>query len=313
MTNEKVQLISGNANRLLAEAIAKHLKTPLIKADVGSFSEGETRVRILDGVRGCDVFLIQPTGPPSNQNLMELLVMLDALKRASTGRITAVIPYFGYARQDRKDQPRVPITAKLVANLITTAGADRVLTLDLHAHQIQGFFDIPLDHLYAGPVFIEHMKKQKLNNAVVATPDVGGIKMARGFAERLGTGFAVVDKRRIDDKKTVAMNVLGDVKGRDVILVDDIIATAGSITEAATALKAEGAKRIFAAVTHPILSGPAVERLADSPLEKLWVSDSIPLTKEQQHKKVEVISVAKLIAEAINRIHNSESISSLFR
>lgn len=313
MHKDRLVLISGNSNPALAEAIAKELKIPLTKADVGSFSEGETRVQIMDDVRGGDVFLIQPTGPPSNQNMMELLIMLDAIRRASATRITAVVPYFGYARQDRKDRPRVPITAKLVANLMTTAGANRVLTLDLHAHQIQGFFDIPLDHLYAVNDFVEHIKKQNIKDLIVATPDVGGIKMARGFAERLGTDLAVVDKRRVDDRKTEVMHILGDIEGKNVIIVDDLVATAGSITEAATAMKAKGAKKIYAAITHPILSGPAIERLAASPIEKLWVTDSVPLRKEQRHKKIEVISVAGLLAEAIQRIHRSESISSLFR
>lgn len=310
---DRIILISGNANPVLAESIAKKLGQPLGKADVGSFSEGETRVQIMDDVRGADVFLIQPTGPPANQNLMELLIMIDALKRSSPRRVTAVIPYFGYARQDRKDKPRVPITAKLVANLITAAGADRVLTLDLHSHQIQGFFDIPLDHLYAVTVMIDHIKKQNLSNLVIATPDVGGIKMARGYAERLGADLAVVDKRRINDRDAEVMNILGDVKGRNVILVDDIAATAGSITEAAAALKKSGAVDVYGAVTHGILSGPAMERLEASPIKKLWMTDSIALPKERMHKKVEVISVDSLLAEAIRRIHEAESISSLFR
>ena len=313
MHKDKLVLISGNANLPLAEAIAKHLKIPLGGAEVGSFTDTESRIRILDDVRGADVFVVQPTSAPTNQNLMELLVMIDALRRASAIRITAVIPYFGYAQQDRKDQPRVPITAKLVANLLTTAGADRVVTLDLHAHQIQGFFDIPLDHLYARNIFIEHIKKQDLDSAVIVSPDVGSIKMARGFASRLGADLAVVDKRRISDRDTEVMHILGTIKGHDVILVDDIIETAGSLTEAAAALKKNGAKRVFAAVTHPVLSGPAIKRLSASAIEKLWVSDSIQLTKAQQHKKVEVVSVAPLLSEAIRRTHHAESISSLFR
>ncbi len=313
MKAEKILVITGNANPALAKAIAKQLKLPLAKADIIRFSDGEIFTQIQDDVRGGDVFLIQPTCYPPNQNMMELLVMLDALKRASAVRITAVLPYFGYARQDRKDRPRVPITAKLVANLITAAGADRVLTLDLHAHQIQGFFDIPLDHIYGVNVFIDHIKKQRIKDPVIATPDVGGIKMARGFAERMGADLAVVDKRRIDDKKTEVMNILGEVVGRDVVLVDDIIATAGSITEAAAALKKAGAKRVFAAATHGVLSGPALERLEDSAIEKLWITDSIPMTEKRKHKKIEIVTIAPLLAEAIKRIHHEESISSLFR
>jgi ribose-phosphate pyrophosphokinase len=244
--------------------------------------------------------------------MMELLVMLDALKRASADRVTAIMPYFGYARQDRKDRPRVPITAKLVANLITSAGADRVLTMDLHAHQIQGFFDIPLDHLYALPVFIDDAAFQKIADPVIVAPDVGALKMARGFATRLEADLAVVDKRRVDHQKTEVMNILGDVAGRNVIIVDDIIATAGSVTEAAAALKAQGANDVYAAITHGILSGPAIERLAASPIQKLWVTDSVLLTKEQQHPKIGVVSIAPLLAEAIKRIHRAESISSLF-
>jgi ribose-phosphate pyrophosphokinase len=309
---DRIVLLTGNANPALARAIAKHLKQPLGEAEVTSFTDSETRVRILEDIRGGDIFIVQPTGPPANQNLMELLIMIDAVRRASPVRITAVLPYFGYAQQDRKDQPRVPITAKLVANLLTTAGADRVLTLDLHTHQIQGFFDIPLDHLYAMPVFTEHFKKQDTLNKVIAAPDIGSIKMARGFATRLGADLVVVDKRRISDRQTEVMHVLGDVEGRDVILVDDIIETAGSLTEAAAVLKKKGAKSVYAAVTHAVLSGPALERLENSAIEKLWVTDSIAIPKEKEHKKVEVVSVAKLFAEAIRRIHHSESISSLF-
>jgi ribose-phosphate pyrophosphokinase len=280
---------------------------------VDSFSDDETHVQIEEDVRGKDVFVIQPTAPPANQNLMELLIMIDALKRASAHRITAVMPYFGYARQDRKDAPRVPITAKLVANLIAAARADRVLTLDLHAHQIQGFFDIPLDHLYAIKEFIDHIKKQKLTKAVIVSPDVGGVKMARGYAARLGTDLAVIDKRRINDQQTEVMNILGDVEGRDAVIVDDIVSTAGSLVEAAAAIKEAGAKRIFAAITHGILSGPALERISDSTLEELWVTDSIDIPKQKRLPKIKVISVANLLGEAIKRIHTSQSISGLFR
>ncbi len=312
-SKDKIVLISGNANKPLAEAIAKVLKVPLGKAEVGSFTDTESRVQILEDVRGGDVFVIQPTSAPTNQNLMELMVMLDALRRSSPHRVTAVIPYFGYAQQDRKDKPRVPITAKLVANLLTTAGADRVLTIDLHAHQIQGFFDIPLDHLYAMPVFRDHFAKMDTSGVVIAAPDVGSIKLARGMATRLGAGLAVIDKRRISDQVTEVMNVLGEVDGKDVILMDDIIETAGSITEAANALKKRGARHIYAAVTHPVLSGPAMERLETSVIEKLWVTDSIFIPPEKRSKKIEVLSAANLLAEAIRRIHHSESVSSLFR
>ncbi|OGW81790.1 MAG: phosphoribosylpyrophosphate synthetase, partial [Omnitrophica bacterium RIFCSPHIGHO2_02_FULL_51_18] len=269
--NGKIKIFSGNANPELAEKIAKFLKLPLGNALVASFSEGEVRVKINEDVRGRDVFIIQPTCPPTNNNLMELLIMMDAFRRASARRITAVMPYFGYARQDRKDQPRVPISAKLVANLLTVAGADRVLTMDLHAGQIQGFFDIPLDHLFAVNVIVEHLKKKKMKNLVIASPDVGGIKMARAYAKRLGAHLAIVDKRRIDDKHAEVMNILGDVKGKNIVIVDDLVATAGSICEASAALKSAGALRIFAAVSHPILSGPAIRRIKKSKIEEFII------------------------------------------
>lgn len=313
MNEGQLVLLSGNANRPLADRIAKYLKTQLINAEVDAFSDGETHVKILENVRGCDVFIIQPTSPPTNQNMMELLVMVDAVKRASAGRITAVMPYFGYARQDRKDQPRVPITAKLVANLLTAARVDRVLTLDLHAHQIQGFFDIPLDHIYAINVFLEYYKKKNLKDLVIVSPDVGGIKMARGYAARLGVDLAVVDKRRLSDSETQVMNILGDVKGKNAIIVDDIVATAGSLCEAAAAIKKAGAKKVYSAISHPILSGPAIERLVDSEIEELCVTDSIQLPKEKEHAKIKVVTVGDLMGEAIKRIHRSESISSLFK
>lgn len=312
MNEGELILLSGNANRPLAEKIATYLNSPLVSADIGAFSDGETHVKILEDVRGRDVFIIQPTSPPTNQNMMELLVMVDAVKRASAGRITAVMPYFGYARQDRKDQPRVPISAKLVANLLTAARVDRVLTLDLHAHQIQGFFDIPLDHIYAIHVFIEYFKKKKLKDLVIVSPDVGGIKMARGYAARLGVDLAVVDKRRLSDSETEVMNILGDVKDKNAIIVDDIVATAGSLCEAATAIKKAGAKKVYSAITHPILSGPAIERLNKSEIEELCVTDSIQLTPEKQSDRITVVSVGDLMGEAIKRIHRSESISSLF-
>ncbi len=310
--NGKLKIFTGNANPALAKNIAKYLKVPVGEALVTTFSEGEVRVKVEEDVRGRDVFIVQSTCPPTNNNLMELLVMIDAVKRASARRITAVIPYFGYARQDRKDQPRVPISAKLVANLLTVAGADRILTMDLHASQIQGFFDIPMDHLFAVNTVVEYFKKKKMKNLVVASPDVGGIKMARAYAKRLGADFAVVDKRRIDDRHIEVMNILGDVKAKNVVMVDDLVATASSICEAAEALKKAGALKIFAAVSHPILSGPAVERIKASSIEEFIVSDSIPLTPEKKNPKFRVLSVAPLLGEAIRRIHAEESVSSLF-
>ncbi len=311
--NGNIKLFAGNANPELARRIAKSLRKPLSKALVTTFSEGEVRVRIDEDVRGRDVYILQPTCPPTNNNLMELLIMIDAIKRASARRITAVIPYFGYARQDRKDQPRVPITAKLAANLLTTAGADRILTMDLHAGQIQGFFDIPLDHLFAVRVIVDHFKKRKIKNLVVASPDVGGIKMARAYAKRLGAELAIVDKRRIDDKHAEVMNILGNVKGKNIVIVDDLTSTASSICEAAEALKKAGALRIMAAVSHPVLSGPAVDRIRKSSIEEFIVTDTIPLDPSKKDKKIKVLSVAPLLAEAIARIHNEKSVSSLFK
>ena len=310
--NGQLKLFSGNANPELAKKIARFLHLRLGDALVTTFSEGEVRVKINEDVRGRDVFIIQPTCPPTNNNLMELLIMIDAIKRASARRITAVIPYFGYARQDRKDQPRVPITAKLVANLLETAGADRVLTMDLHAGQIQGFFDIPLDHLFAVNTVVEYFTKKKIKDLVVASPDVGGIKMARAYAKRLNAHLAIVDKRRIDDRHTETMNILGEVEGKNIVIVDDLAATASSVCEAAVALKKAGALKIFAAVTHPVLSGPAVERIHKAPFEEFIVSDTIPFEDPKKNHKVKVLSVAPILGEAIRRIHNEESVSSLF-
>lgn len=310
--NGKIKIFTGNANPELAKKIAKDLKTDISNALVGTFSEGEIRVKINEDVRGTDVFIVQSTCPPTNNNLMELLIMIDAVKRASARRITAVMPYFGYARQDRKDQPRVPITAKLVANLLTTAGADRILTMDLHAGQIQGFFDIPLDHLFAAKTIADYFKKKRMKNLVVASPDVGGIKMAREFSKRLEAALVVVDKRRIDDRHAEVMNILGEVKGKNVLIVDDLAATAGSMCEASAALKKAGALKIYAAVSHPILSGPALERIKSSPIEEFVVTDSIPLDPTKRDPIFKVLSVAPLMGEAIRRIHNEESVSSLF-
>ncbi len=310
--NGKLKLFTGNANPTLAESIAKYLKLPLGDALVTTFSEGEIRVKINEDVRGTDVFIVQPTCPPTNNNLMELLIMMDAVRRASARRITAVIPYFGYARQDRKDQPRVPITAKLVANLLTIAGADRILTMDLHASQIQGFFDIPMDHLFAVNTVVDFFKKKKLKNLVVASPDVGGIKMARAYAKRMEAGLAIVDKRRIDDRHAEVMSILGNVKGKNIVIVDDLVATASSICEASVALKKAGALKIYAAVSHPILSGPAIERIKASAIEEFVVTDSIPLDPKKKDPVFKVLSVAPLLGEAIRRTHEEESISSLF-
>lgn len=306
-------IFSGNANLLLAKKICKHLRVKLGKLFVDKFSDGEIRVEIGENVRGKDVFVIQPTCFPVNDNLMELLIILDALRRSSAKRVTAVIPYFGYARQDRKDQPRVPITAKLVANLLDGAGADRILTLDLHAGQIQGFFDIPVDHLYAINVFSDYFKKIKsANGLVVVSPDVGGIKMARAYAKKFRAGLAIVDKRRNSPDATEVMHILGEVKDKDAILVDDIVATGSSLLEAAKALKKAKAKKIYACVTHGILSSNAVEKIKDSCIDSLMITDSIPLPKEKQNTKIGIISVNKLFAEAIERIHLEKSISILF-
>ena len=306
-------LFSGNANPAFAQAVAKVLNVPLGRAMVGRFSEGEVRVKVNENVRGRDVFILQPTCPPVNDHLMELLVVLDAVKRASARRITAVLPYFGYARQDRKDQPRVPITAKLVANLITVAGADRVLTMDLHAGQIQGFFDIPLDHLFAVNTFVDYFTQDRvLPDGVVVSPDVGGIKMARAYAKRLRASLAMVDKRRINHMEAEVLDIMGEVKGKNALIVDDLVSTAGSLVEAVRALKDAGAREVYAAITHAVLSGPARERLSASPLKELVVTDTIPIPAERKLQKVKVLSVAPLFAEAIRCIHEETSISTLF-
>jgi len=306
-------ILTGNAHPELAKGICKHLEVELTDVLVDRFSEGEVQVQIKENIRGRDVFIVQPTCPPPNENLMELLIMIDAARRASADRITAVIPYYGYARQDRKDQPRVPITAKLVANLIVAAGANRVLTMDLHANQIQGFFDIPVDHLYAINVLSEYFIAKKLKNIVVVSPDVGGIKMARAYAKRLGASLAIVDKRRESPEKTVVMHILGSVKGKHAVIIDDIVATAGSLVEAIGALKKQGVKDVYAAISHGILSGMAIDRLkACSGLKELAITNSIPLTKKKRIDKIKVVSVAPLLADAIKRIHGEESISMLF-
>ena len=308
-----LKLFSGNANPALTKEICAYLGINIGQATVSSFSDGEIRVRIEENVRGADVFVAQSCCEPINDSIMELLIMIDALKRSSAYRITAVIPYFGYARQDRKDQPRVPISAKLVADLITTAGADRVLTMDLHAGQIQGFFNIPVDHLYATPVLLDYISKVGGPDLVVVSPDAGGVERARAFAKRLQANLAIIDKRREGPNQTQIMNIIGDVDGRNALLLDDMIDTAGTIVQGAQACANKGARRVWAGCTHPVLSGPALERLQTSCLTEVVVTNTIPLNgKEQACPKLRVLSVAPLLGEAITRIHEEESVSSLF-
>ncbi|HCC68974.1 MAG TPA: phosphoribosylpyrophosphate synthetase [Nitrospiraceae bacterium] len=310
---EGIKLFTGNANRALAKEVTDYLDINLGDAAVSAFTDGEIMVQINENVRGSDVFIIQPTCTPVNHNLMELLLMVDALKRASARRITAVIPYFGYARQDRKVQPRVPISAKLVADLITAAGTDRVLTVDLHAGQIQGFFNIPVDNLYASPVLLDYIRKELHDGIVIISPDAGGVERARAFAKRLQVSLAIIDKRREKENVSEVMNVIGDVDGKDAILLDDMIDTAGTITQAVSAIKEKGARHIFAACTHPVLSGPAIDRINSSDLEEVIVTNTIPLNnKKEKCKKLTVLSVASLLGEAIQRIHEESSVSSLF-
>jgi ribose-phosphate pyrophosphokinase len=305
----ELEIYSGRANKVLAEKIASELNKPLGNLEIKNFSDGEIWVKFGDNIRGADVFIIQPTNPPS-ENLMELLIAIDAAKRASARRITAVIPYFGYARQDRKDQPRVSITAKLIANLLTKAGADRVMTMDLHAPQIQGFFDIPLDHLYSSIVFVNFFKNMNIENLAVSSTDVGGIKMARSYAKRLKAGLILVDKRRQEANSSEVMNVIGEVEGKNVLLVDDLIDTGGSFVNAIKALKDRGANKIYGACTHGILSGNAIEKIENSQIEKLYITDTVP--EKRKSNKIEVLSVAKIFAEAITRTNKYQSISSLF-
>ena len=311
----ELKLFSGRSNRGLAERIAKCIGRPLGKCDIRNFSDGEIWVKYNENIRGSDVFIIQSTNPPSD-NLFELLIMVDAAIRASARKITAVIPYFGYARQDRKDQPRVSITAKLVANLLCEAGADRVITMDLHTPQIQGFLDIPVDHLYSSAVFVPFFLKKKMKDLTVVSPDVGGIKMARAYAKRLGGDLILIDKRRPSPNQAEVMNIIGKVEGRNILIVDDLIDTGGTFCSAAKALKDAGAKDIFGACTHPLLSGNAVNRLADSPISKLFVSDTISLNskaeKLRKAHKLETLSVDRIFAEAIKRGFSNKSISSLF-
>jgi len=311
MENE-MKIFSGNSNPALAAEIAESLNVSLGRAEVGRFPEGECKVKISDNIRGADVFILQSTCPPVNDNLVELLVMIDAARRASARRITAVIPYFGYARQDRKDQPRVPITAKLVANLITEAGADRVLTMDLHAQQIQGFFDIPLDHLMALPVLVEHFKALKIPDLAICTADVGGIKGAWKFAEKLNAPLAIVDKKRSGDTQVQALALIGEVAGKNIVIPDDMIATGGTLVNAAKFLRENGAKDLYACGTHGVLSGGAVERIKTAGFKQVVMTNTIPLATEKQQPNYRHLSIARLFGEAILRIHKETSVSSLF-
>ena len=311
--NSEMILFTGNSNPSLAQKIAAYLDLPLGKALVSTFSDGETRVEIGENVRGDDVFVIQSTCPPVDHNLMELLIMVDALKRASARRITAVIPYYGYARQDKKVKPRVPISAKLVADLITTAGASRVLSMDLHVGQIQGFFNIPVDHLFAAPVMLEYIKTHFKDHLTIVSPDAGGVERARAFAKRLGAGLAIIDKRRDAPNLAEAVNIIGDIEGKTVVILDDMVDTAGTLTEAAHVLMEHGATDVYACCTHAVLSGPAIDRLTSSPIKKLVVTDTIPLKETVKNcGRIEVLSVAPLLGEAIKRIHEETSISTLF-
>ncbi len=307
-----LKIFSGSANQPLAREICEHLGVPLGAVKLKRFSDGEVSFQILENVRGQDVFLVQPTCPPVADSLMELLVMIDACKRASACRINAVVPYYGYARQDRKDKPRVPISSKLVADLLTAAGTHRLLTVDLHADQIQGFFNIPVDHLYAFPVFMEYLQHLEFEKLAVVSPDAGGVERARFYAKYLKANLAIIDKRRVGDNEAEIMNIVGDVDGRDVILVDDLIDTGGTIVNATREMRRKGARRLFAAATHGILSGPAIERLGESDFETILITNTIPLSPEKRIPKIQVLSVGQLLAEAIKSIHEETSVSRLF-
>jgi ribose-phosphate pyrophosphokinase len=304
-------LMSGSANRPLAEEVAAKLGSELCKVTLRRFADGEIFVKIDENVRGRDVYIIQSTNPPA-ENWLELLILMDAARRASAARITAVIPYFGYARQDRKDQPRVAISAKLMANMVSTAGADRVLAIDFHQHQLQGFFDLPVDHLYAAPVFVQHYRQKQLENIVVVAPDVGSAKMARGFAKRLDGAFAIIDKRRSGPNKAEALHVVGEVEGKNCIIPDDMIDTGGTMSEAVTALKRLGALDVYICATHALLSGPAVERLSSVPVAEVAVTNTIALPPERMFPALKVLSVAPLLAQAIRYTHSDQSVSALF-
>jgi len=303
-------LFSGTANEALANEVSNYLEQPLSQAKITRFSDGEINIRIKESVRGKDVFIIQSTSAPANSNLMELLIMVDALKRSSAKSITAVVPYYGYARQDRKAEPRVPISAKLVANLMETAGITRVVTVDLHASQIQGFFDIPVDNLYGAVLFNDYVKSKNLKNPIVASPDIGGVARARYFAKRLGLEMVIVDKRREKANEAEVMNVIGNVEGKDVIMIDDMIDTAGTMVKAAKVLKELGANSVMACCTHPVLSGPAYERIEEGELDELVITNTIPTTRKSD--KIKVLSIAKMLGEVIRRVYNNESVNSLF-
>jgi ribose-phosphate pyrophosphokinase len=313
MAHGPLKLFTGSAHPALAREIAEHLGIPLGAARLHRFPDTEVSFQIDENIRGTDVFIVQPTSAPVDQNLVELCVMIDAFRRSSASRITAVIPYYGYARQDRKDKPRVPISAKLVANLIGAAGANRVLTMDLHKAQIQAFFDIPVDHLFAAPVIIEYLSRQKVGEVTIVSPDVGGAERARAYAKRIDADLAIIDKRRSDDGTAEVMNVVGDVKGRVCVIADDIIDTAGTIQKAAQALKDSGASRVLASAVHGVLSGPAMQRIEAAPIDRLVITNTVPLTPEKAAcEKVVVLSVARLLAQAIRSIHEETSVSKLF-
>ena len=307
----ELKIFSGSAHRTLAQRICAFIGMPLGDATVDSFPDGETYVKINENIRGRDVFIVQPTCPPTNQHMMELLIMVDAARRASAARITAVIPFFGYARQDRKDQPRVPITAKLVANLLVAAGVHRVLTMDLHAQQVAGFFDIPVDHLFASPVVLRHLRAQNLDDLIVVSPDVGGLKMASAYAQALQVGLAIVAKRRVSATEVEAQNVIGDVEGKRVLLVDDLTETAGTLSSAAKILRAHGAREIFACVSHAVLSDLAIERLKKSEISELITTNSVPV-RDGEGFPITTLCIAELLGEGIKRIHGDESVTSLF-
>jgi ribose-phosphate pyrophosphokinase len=312
LSNRELKVFSGNANPFLAKEICSHLKISLGKANLTTFSDGELYFQILENVRGKDVFVIQPTCCPVNDNLLELLIMIDAFKRSSAARITAVIPYYGYARQDRKDKPRVPISSKLVADLLTAAGTNRILTVDLHAGQIQGFFNIPVDHLFAAPVLIDYVRKLKIPDLTVVSPDAGGVERARAFAKRLDTGLAVVDKRRTGPNEAEVMHVIGHVSGMNVMICDDMVDTAGTLVNTVSALKRHKARKVYACATHGVLSGPAIKRLKDSPIHELILTNTVPLDGSRTLPNMKVLSVGNLLAKAIRSIHEETSVSNLF-
>lgn len=311
VASTKMLLLAGTSNDALAKEIAQELGQPLCAVTIRRFADGEIFVKIDENVRGQDVFIIQSTNPPA-ENMLELLILIDAARRASAARVTAVIPYYGYARQDRKDQPRVAISAKLMANIITTAGADRVLSMDFHQHQLQGFFDIPVDHLYAAPVFMQHYRSKNMHQPVIVAPDVGGAKMARGFAKRLDGSLAIIDKRRPSANVAEVVNVVGEVEDRDCLIVDDMIDTAGTMAQAIQALKQLGARNVYAAATHPLLSGPAIERLRESQATEIAVTNTIAIPNDRSFDGLKVLSIAPLFSQAIHNTHSDQSISSLF-